>query len=139
MDKLLRVFNLCRGYYDNKTFDHCMRVASYVSDNPCVMSGHEKNLCIMLAMCHDLLEDTNCTIKEIIDVTGDERVIAITMDFLTKRDDEEYTEYIGRLRYGNNKYAYLIKLADMKDHLNQRETLTDSLRERYWEALPELL
>ena len=139
MEKLLNVFNLCRYWYDDETFDHCLRVALYVAENPCVTDGYDKNLCIILAMCHDLLEDTSCKIEEITKIVGDERVVTNVMDLLTRRSDEGYAAYIRRLKYGNDRYAYVIKLADMKDHLNQRETLTDSLRERYWEALPELL
>lgn len=139
MEKLLNVFNLCRYWYDDETFDHCLRVALYAASNPCVIDGYDKNLCIMLAMCHDLLEDTSCKIEEIVKAIGGERSVTEVMDLLTRREDEEYAAYIIRLKHSNNRYAYAVKLADMKDHLNQRETLTDYLRKKYWEALPELL
>lgn len=71
MEKLLNVFNLCRYWYDDETFDHCLRVALYAAENPCVIDGYDKNLCIMLAMCHDLLEDTSCKIEEITKIVGD--------------------------------------------------------------------
>lgn len=35
--------------------------------------------------------------------------------------------------------AYYVKLMDVKDHLMQRETLTDKLKNKYTEALSYLL
>ena len=35
--------------------------------------------------------------------------------------------------------VYWVKIADMKDHLAQTDTLTDKLKEKYIEALPYLL
>ena len=37
------------------------------------------------------------------------------------------------------KCAWWVKIADMKDHLAQRDTLTEKLRDKYLEALPHLL
>ena len=56
-----------------------------------------------------------------------------------RNTNETYDDYICRLRSSRNKLAYIVKLCDIKDHLTQKETLTDSLKERYLKALPVLL
>jgi hypothetical protein len=58
---------------------------------------------------------------------------------LTRQKSESYLDYIKRLKKNTSPYPYIIKLADMKDHLNQTDTLTEKLKEKYWNALPELL
>ena len=53
----------------------------------------------------------------------------------------DYIEYIKRIKKwaDTRQEAYWVKLADMKDHLAQTETLTDKLKEKYLAALPYLL
>ena len=62
---------------------------------------------------------------------------------LTKPKEVSYVDYCKELRctdFTNWKMcAYWVKLADMKDHLCQKETLTDKLKEKYLEGLAELL
>ena len=66
------------------------------------------------------------------------------LKFLTKPKDMKYTEYCKKLRPGYHatdaqRCAYYVKIADMKDHLAQTETLTDRLKKKYLEGLAELL
>lgn len=58
---------------------------------------------------------------------------------LTKEKDETYIEYISRLKVSRSKYSYMVKLTDMKEHLMQKDTLTERLKDKYWEALSYLL
>ena len=53
----------------------------------------------------------------------------------------DYIKYIKKIRdYSDTKpEAYWVKMADMKDHLSQTDTLTDKLKEKYLTALPYLL
>ena len=138
-DKLFEVLNFCKCWYDDKTIDHCVRVAIYARENPCVVNDREMGIYMILALCHDLLEDTDCTLEEIVEVTGYDDIITKSMLLLTQGECETYPEYIARLKASDDKYAYVVKLADMKDHLAKKDTLTDKLREKYWEALPKLL
>lgn len=129
----------CKAKYSNKAFQHCEMVAFYAVTNPCVRQ-EDKDTIFKIAMCHDLLEDTDATIAEISSVTGlKRRFVEDVLGLLTKERDEDYQTYIKRLRGASNPYAYIIKLADMKDHLLRTETLTDSLKAKYWAAMPELL
>lgn len=137
---ITKITELCVSNYESKTFNHCLRVASYVVDNVCLESDEEKETAFVLAMCHDLLEDTDVSVKDISEITGyAECFVDNVLSALTKEKGETYIEYIKRLKKNKSVYPYLIKLADMKDHLIQTETLTDKLKEKYWEALPYLL
>lgn len=63
------------------------------------------------------------------------------LNLLAKPIDVDYIKYIEEIRnYSHtNPEAYWVKMADMKDHLSETETLTDELKEKYLKALPCLL
>ena len=137
---LVKVIGLCSKKYNEHTFHHCLRVANYVIENVCLENKSEKEIAFMLALCHDLLEDTDVSITEISEAMElSEDFIKNVLGALTKDRNESYVDYIKRLKSNKSKYPYIIKLADMKDHLMQKDTLTDRLKEKYWEALPYLL
>ena len=84
---------------------------------------------------HDLKEDTDWSGGGLSKHFND------CLDWLTKPKDMDYIEYIKRIKKwaDTRQEAYWVKLADMKDHLAQTETLTDKLKEKYLAALPYLL
>lgn len=98
-------------------------------------------------MCHDLIEDTDCLYDEIealvydieIDNWDDAENIIDPIRILTKDRGISYENYIISIKESESVVAYIIKLADMKDHLLRKETLTDRLKEKYWNAIPHLL
>ena len=66
------------------------------------------------------------------------------LDLLTKPADMNYDDYCKRIRSaaGDKVFGYLayrVKIADMKDHLMQTETLTDKLKTKYLSGLRYLL
>lgn len=128
-----------KDFYDQKTYDHALRVAGYVADNDNIPDD-KKDRAITLAIMHDLLEDTAYDMKD-FPLTEISTYIKTCLELLTMENDDTYLRYIKRI--ADNKLccpeAYWVKLADMKDHLMQRETLTDKLKEKYLEALPYLL
>ena len=137
---ITKVIELCSNNYDQKTLNHCLRVANYVVDNVCLEDDESREIAFVIALCHDLLEDTEVTIEDIAKITGySEGFLINVLGALTKEKSEGYIDYINRLKSNTSIYPYVIKLADMKDHLSQTETLTDRLREKYWNALPYLL
>ncbi len=137
--QIAATLSLCAKYYKPDTFQHCLRVASYAVSNVCLTDG-QREVVFQVAMCHDLLEDTDVTIEEICEATGSSKdFIENVLGALTKEKSETYVDYIKRVKKCNSTYPYIVKLADMKDHLMQKETLTDKLKEKYWEALPYLL
>ena len=137
--RLSDVTSYCHSKYNAKTFQHCLRVAAFASQNVC-LDNEEKEIAYIFALCHDLLEDTDAKPVDIVHITGLPLGLVLeVLKALTKDKSEDYNSYIKRLKQTNNKFAYIVKIADMKDHLCQTETLTDRLKEKYWLALPELL
>lgn len=130
---------LAHKHYDEKTFNHAMRVAAYVASNHAIRSSY-KNDCIALAIMHDLVEDTSYNAEELKYESSN---FYKALQLLTKKDDVSYVEYCRELHpTEGDPYiycAYMVKLADMKDHLMLKETLTDKLKEKYLTGLAELL
>lgn len=129
---------MAKQYYPEDKYVHAIRVMQYIADNEMIQSEY-KDDCLSLAIMHDLWEDTKyprgCGLGECF-------TKALTL--LTKPKDKDYIEYIKEIRdteYTSNWHmcAWWVKLADMKDHLAQTETLTDKLKEKYIRALPYLL
>lgn len=80
--------------------NHPMAVASMVNED------NEK----IVAYLHDVVEDTNITLADLKEVGFDNDVIE-AIDAITKRDGENYDDYIYRVSH--NKIAKQVKIADM--------------------------
>lgn len=131
---------MCSKYYDTKTLRHCLRVAKYAVENVCLRSDDDRQIAFIIALCHDLLEDTNISIETIAEATElNVNFLANVLGALTRKKSETYLDYIKRLKQNQSPYPYIVKIADMKDHLSQKDTLTEKLKEKYWNVLPELL
>jgi len=97
----------------------------------------------IVAVLHDVLEDTDCTVGDLRRLGYSERVIA-ALDRLTHRDGEAYETYIERLK--DDPLARQVKLADLEDNLaNNRRiaavTPSTEARERivrYEQAIGQL-
>lgn len=140
-NSVINTIGLCQSLYKPETFQHCLRVARYAYENVFLETEEDKILGFCIGLCHDLLEDTDATVGDIYNVISDPTIewIEDVMTSLTRQQGESYEDYIRRLKESSNKIAYAVKLADMKDHLTQKDTLTEQLKEKYWAALPELL
>ncbi len=131
---------MCSKYYDIKTLQHCLRVAKYAVENVCLRSDDDRQIAFIVALCHDLLEDTNISIETIAEVTElNVNFLTNVLGALTRKKSETYLDYIKRLKQNQSPYPYIVKMADMKDHLSKKDTLTEKLKEKYWNVLPELL
>ena len=126
--------------YSPQTFAHCIRVMKYALKHPLADNCDAFEL-MVCALYHDLLEDTCIHIEDIVKITRLKKSrIEHTLNLLTQNPGESYIDYIKRLRYDpDNKMAYIIKLSDMKDHLMQKETLTDKLKQKYFSVMADLL
>lgn len=136
MSLIREAIKVAREYYDDTTYQHAMRVAAYVS-NDNLIPEHKKDECIVLAVMHDLLEDTKFNIVSF----PMNSYLKDCLKILTKSKDETYEEYIKHIKheYSYHPEAFWVKLADIKDHLCQTETLTDKLKEKYLMVMPYLL
>ena len=73
-----------------------------------------ENECI-IALLHDVVEDTNVTFKQLEEVFSKE--IIDILKLLTREENIEYDEYIKRIK--NNSIAFKVKIADLTHNLDK--------------------
>lgn len=73
-----------------------------------------ENECI-IALLHDVVEDTNVTFKQLEEVFSKE--IIDILKLLTRKENIEYDEYIKRIK--NNSIACKVKIADLTHNLDK--------------------
>ena len=73
-----------------------------------------ENECI-IALLHDVVEDTNVTFKQLEEVFSKE--IIDILKLLTREETIEYDEYIKRIK--NNSIACKVKIADLTHNLDK--------------------
>ena len=134
-DNIGHAFRMAAKYYDEKTLNHALRVAIYVSKNEMIPESYMCD-CILLALMHDLLEDTEYKLEESCGEHFNK-----CLKLLTRDKNENYDDYIKRIHDNAADYecAYWVKIADMKDHLMLKDTLTDKMKEKYLSGLAHLL
>jgi (p)ppGpp synthase/HD superfamily hydrolase len=71
----------------------------------------------MVAVLHDLVEDTSYTLDDLRALGYSEAVVE-ALDCVTRRSDETYEEFI--LRASANPLARRVKLADLEDNMDIR-------------------
>lgn len=134
--KISFALRMAKDHYDVDTYNHAIRVMQYVAENEMIPYEYKEE-CVALAIMHDLIEDTEYT------GSGLPENLQKALNLLTKPKDMDYIEYIKDIRntgYTNWRMcAYWVKIADMKDHLAQTETLSERLKEKYLNALVYLL
>lgn len=139
MSNISFAMETAKRYYDENKFNHAIRVTTYVAENK-LIPYDRKDFCLTLALIHDLEEDTEFKLNSVAGLDEQDK-LARCLKLLTKPKEMDYINYIIRLKsdIDMNPEAYWVKLADMKDHLAQTETLTEKLKEKYLKALPYLL
>ncbi len=70
----------------------------------------------IIAILHDVVEDTDMKIEEIRYTFGEE--IADAVSLLTKVEGTKYEDYIENLKTSNNKDAIAVKIQDLKHNLD---------------------
>ena len=73
-----------------------------------------------VAWLHDVLEDTELTADELLDMDVNESTVRIVQE-LTHQAEEPYDAYIERIRCGSNE-ARIIKVCDIVDNLTSDPT-----------------
>jgi (p)ppGpp synthase/HD superfamily hydrolase len=87
-------------------FNHLCRVAN---------TFQEDNFLYPIAILHDLIEDCPEWNETSLKCLFSENIVN-TIVLLTKKENEDYFEYIGRIN--QNSWATKIKLADLKDNMD---------------------
>lgn len=136
MDLILYAKEMANKHYDEKGLAHAYRVAKYVEENK-LIPEEIKDFCVALGYMHDLVEDTDY----VPDETVLDKHFIECLNLITKPKYQPYIEYIIGISNSKETHpeAYWVKSADMKDHLQQKETLTERLKNKYMNALPYFL
>ena len=142
---------LCKQFYSEKTLEHCYSVRSIVLDILSLntmshfLTG-EHQFIEAVALGHDLLEDTDFLQSEYADSLSADMEYCLSV--LARKKCQTYEDYIAEIASYTNKLpefktlaeaAYIVKLADLIDHLMRYKTLSNSLKERYLKALDIML
>ena len=112
-EALCLVANHFRGVVDKSGKPyvlHCIRV----------MMGVESLDAKMVAVMHDLVEDTPMTLEQLRAKGFSDQVLE-GVDLVTHRDDVSYADYIAAIK--KNAIATQVKLADLKDNTSLNRTL----------------
>ena len=132
-----RVIELAKQHHEGQTdkagkpyIEHPLRVMNQVE------SEEEK----IVAVLHDIVEDTDISLDDLRNEGFSEKVVS-AVECLTKQDGENYDSYIERISF--NPLAVKIKLADLEDNsdLTRLPEVTDKDLERiekYDKALEKL-
>lgn len=142
--KIIKIIRFCEKHYDAETFAHAMRVACISTT---LTNKEDKGELFVSALCHDLIEDTEVTLDDLrenllssYDHDIDYTYCLPAIECVTRqKETETYQEYIKRIKEKYCCDAKTIKIADLKDHLEQKDGLKESLKDRYVDALCELL
>ena len=132
-----RAIELAKQHHEGQTdkagkpyIEHPLRVMNQVE------SEEEK----IVAVLHDIVEDTDISLDDLRNEGFSEKVVS-AVECLTKQDGENYDSYIERISF--NPLAVKIKLADLEDNsdLTRLPEVTDKDLERiekYDKALEKL-
>ncbi len=71
----------------------------------------------MVAILHDVIEDSDLTLTDLSEAGFSPEIIA-AVDVISKRDGEDYFRYIRRV--GANQLARSVKLADLTDNMDMK-------------------
>lgn len=117
------MYQIYRGYeerQDEPYYWHPLRVATSVPQD-----------CRIVALLHDVLEDTGFDLPSWVSAEDELAIRALTRD----KKNETYAEYIQRVKAFGGK-AVIVKLADLAD--NMAHAPQQSLINRYAEASEQL-
>lgn len=105
-----------------------------------VMMSVEKMDERIVALLHDVVEDSETTIEELAN-EGFSKKILRAVELLTKTEHKTYEDYIQEIK--RNELARVVKSADLKDNMNisRLKTLTenDKLRIKKYKAAYKFL
>lgn len=126
--KVGELFSFAAKYYPKKKLSHALRVAEYATAKASALKMDTVKT-YMIALAHDLLEDTECPKEDLMSILGIESYNSVVL--LTKDAQENYEDYIHKILDAGDDYAFVVKQADMKDHMTLTDTLTEKLRDKY--------
>ncbi len=115
------------GYY----FEHPRRVASLVIK---FKDSYRIEDLLIIALLHDVLEDTNATYEQVEDQFGTmiaDTVLELTSDKELTSTEQNKREYLADKMINMSSYALVIKLCDRLDNVSDLNKMSQSFKERY--------
>ena len=100
--KVNKLFNLAVQYYPKKKLAHALRVAEYATAKASALKMDTVKT-YMIALSHDLLEDTECPKEDLMSILGIESYNSVVL--LTKDAQENYEDYIHKILDAVDDYA----------------------------------
>lgn len=138
-----QAFELVEELFENKVdkgghpyIQHLLRVSSNVKGK----------IAKTVALLHDVIEDTDITKEDLIEMGFLEEVVE-AVDILSRKENETYNEFIARIISSNNPVAVSVKIADLEDNMdlsripNTTQKDIDRVHKRYkpaYEALNKI-
>jgi len=83
----------------------------YINHLIAVADGVEGETAKIVALLHDIIEDTDCALED-LRARGFSEIIIQAVDCLTKRYGESYNDYL--IRVASNETATDVKISDLK-------------------------
>ncbi len=68
---------------------------------------------VIVALLHDVVEDTDCSMDDLVQEGFSQDVIS-ALELLTHNKDTDYLEYVRQIKQSSNPYAIAVKLADLR-------------------------
>jgi (p)ppGpp synthase/HD superfamily hydrolase len=95
----------------------------------------------IVAVLHDVVEDTKYTLEDLRKAGYFQKILR-SLDYLTKRESEEYDQFIKRVK--RNPLARKVKIVDIEDNLDLARIRKPKKRDfkridKYRRALSELM
>lgn len=82
-----------------------------------MMMQMKSEAAMMVAVLHDVVEDTDWTLGQ-LRARGFSEVVLTAVDCVTNRTGESYEEFIERVK--TNSISHQVKIADLEDNMNIR-------------------
>lgn len=132
-----------KQYCDKKIYNHSLRVIEHIAEMDIIPNNAMKDDCICLILMYNLIGNTELTEFDAFSEYEEPCLIEALSLMEKPKSISLYNNYYSRIKKNMNTYsgklAYFVTLADIKEHLCQKETLTDELKNRYLEGLIKLL
>lgn len=104
--------------------NHLFSVANRLKKNITDLTLHEApeevilfyQKCRVVALLHDILEDTNTTVDGLKDNGFSDDIIDAVVAITRRKDEKSYIDYIDRLK--SNDMAKCVKIYDLEDNMN---------------------
>ena len=134
----MKLMQIASKWYSDKKLAHCIRVALYAANDPLITDKDVQESLWTIGLLHDILEGTGCTMEEVRQVLTYSEYNALK-EITHNKEERTYEEHLNDILETNNPIVMTVKRADIKDHLMQKDALTNKQKEKYLPTIKYLL